>query len=370
MEPEPSTERNVMADRMMTGPTPSPPPSASLAPPLALSASPRGDVQGRRGSVPPLAPPVSKSGIAAAGRVRSAPPRPRLLEEVLSEKLVSEGVKYRRPYSGLGTGRGESVSTGLVDSMSIEAIASLSKNRRRRPMTANAASGSNARANLLMAASKAVDRKAGTFRKDNFREHVALTHLGMSLESLTPAALYTHARGHEDDDGASSLAPSTVGGPTQPPLQGRAAVVRMLRKYLRSARSVTKRRGQIEPLTQCAKETAKEPYIEYLGIRSKARLEKAEDVLCDVGLPHEGQEPPGSSEQPTDTEMLIFEDFSFFIDDIRAKAAAANAQEDLKKLEDEETQKAMFGRYMEHVIYQAEMGLASGGGCRRGGVRA
>eukprot|EP01062_Namystynia_karyoxenos_P029296 TRINITY_DN2202_c1_g1_i3.p1 TRINITY_DN2202_c1_g1~~TRINITY_DN2202_c1_g1_i3.p1 ORF type:complete len:649 (+),score=195.68 TRINITY_DN2202_c1_g1_i3:70-2016(+) len=318
------------------GPTPSPPPSADIAPALAL---------GRSSATPPPAPqpPPSAQGPSPGslllcpplpGRLGSAQPRPRQLEEVLVHKLAIDARKYRRPLSGAP------VSAGLGDA----GLQELQRRHRRRPVTASADRGGQTRANLLESTERALAHKMGLHRHDNFHERVGLGHLGFDMESELSAALYTpakHTGGGETPDDLSSAA-----GTDEPP------VVRHIRRYAKSAQAVESRRRLARPLSGLAPTLrANEPYLEYLTHRRADQLHRAEEHLRGVGLPcgDASVDPVGV----TEAEAAVFENFTAFISELRAKAEAEGRGEDLAGLQDEETLRGLFTRHMEQLYREA-----------------
>eukprot|EP01065_Artemidia_motanka_P020062 TRINITY_DN24038_c0_g1_i1.p1 TRINITY_DN24038_c0_g1~~TRINITY_DN24038_c0_g1_i1.p1 ORF type:complete len:643 (+),score=231.86 TRINITY_DN24038_c0_g1_i1:61-1989(+) len=350
----------------VSGPTPSPPPSESLAPPLTLLTSPR-DVAvtvpapAVQAEVPPAVPTAPEQLHVSRGntpqtRVQSAPPRPKQLEDVISEKLGIQARKYHRPLSG--THSTATPSEGLGG----EALAELTRRYRRRPVTASADRGGQARVNILRSLGAALNRKAGEHCHDNFHDRVELVHLGLSLESIRPAALYTPARGRDADESSSVATTPTAGVAAE----GRGAVLKEMRRYVRSARTVEERRRQVNSLQRLAEPLCqREPYLQYLGLRGQEKLQRAEERLRDVGLPHRSAASPETEDavlpdaEITDAESAVFTDFGRFLFDLRSSAVAAENDADVKQLEDEDTVRALFARYIEQVMEDAEQAVDS-----------
>eukprot|EP01060_Flectonema_neradi_P012035 TRINITY_DN18960_c0_g1_i1.p1 TRINITY_DN18960_c0_g1~~TRINITY_DN18960_c0_g1_i1.p1 ORF type:complete len:509 (+),score=102.88 TRINITY_DN18960_c0_g1_i1:53-1579(+) len=277
---------------------PVPPSSADLAPQLAVD----GDGGSRQANG------LEQHSLQLP--TRRKPYQRAAIEEILNEKMNREEHKYI-PTAKTTTGH------------------------RQRPNTADR---TLQRQQLLDNINNEFRSRGKPSEQNTFVEKFTLQHFGVKMANEKVAASYNKKLSRPRTSIPRTTTNEAVTTTTSAGMSdGNSAVRKIFERHLRSAQRSAGRRSALRPLAKHS-EVTNELYLRHLATKQRQRVDESEQSTY--------ERDPNNEESGCD--LKIFQEFKAFCESIKSRAKEAGREADVQSVDDFETQRVLFKKYITH----------------------
>ena len=252
---------------------------------------------------------------------RKKPYQRAAIEEILCEKIRLEEKKYT-----VGSIKQPALIPGY----------------KRRPHSADT---TLQRQQLLQNIKNEFDNRNKPSEQNAFVEKFTLKHFGVKIEtekiaasfnkkSLRPKTSYPRTAHNTSNTSNNSTNNSSVSNSSS---NSNSVLRKIFERHMRSAQRSADRKAALRPLEKHS-ETTNESYLRFLATKQQQRV-TAGDVSSH-------SRDPNNSNSGCDSK--IFNEFKSFCDNIKSRAKEAGREADVQSVDDAETQRVLFKKYLTH----------------------